>query len=485
MLNLPLIYRAIGTLLYLEAFLLAACFGMGFWFHETQHSTFALPCAVAIVAGMMLSYAGRHAENRMGRRDGFLIVSLTWIVFSLVGMLPFIVGGYETRIAAAFFETMSGFTTTGASVLTNIDALPHSILLWRSLTHWLGGMGIVFFTIAVLPNMGASDLRLFSAEATGLKMDKLHPRLSTTARWLWSLYLLLTIACTAAYYLGGMSLFDAINHGFSTIATGGFSTHQQSFAWFHSERLQWIAALFMFLAGMNFTLLYLLFVKRRFRKVFSDDELRCYVGFFIVVALILAGVLTLRSGEDPLTALRHAVFTTLSLQTTTGFTDVNFMLWHPALWIILTMVGIVGACAGSTSGGLKCIRIMSAWKVCRGEFRQMLHPHAVLPLRINHSNITLQMGRTIFVFLNIYVVLMVASVAVMVCLGMPMLDAFGLATSSFSNVGPSIGRMVGPCGSWGNLSDSVLWLNSFLMLAGRLEIFSLLLPLTPSFWKDE
>ena len=277
MLNIPIIYKALGTLLLLEALLLGLCFGMGFYFGEVNHLTFGLPSALAAVIGALLLYFGRHAENRMGRRDGFLIVSLTWVVFSLVGMLPFIVSGYQPRVAAAFFETMSGFTTTGATAFTDIDALPHSILLWRSITHWIGGMGIVFFTIAVLPNMGGGDVKLFSAEATGLKIGKLHPRISTTARWLWSIYSLLTITCMAAYFFGGMGLFDALCHGLSTIGTGGFSTHTDSIAWFQSPRLQWIATLFMFLASVNSTLLYLFFIKRRVRDVLHDDELRCFL----------------------------------------------------------------------------------------------------------------------------------------------------------------------------------------------------------------
>ena len=343
MLNIPIIYKALGTLLLLEALLLGLCFGMGFYFGEVNHLTFGLPSALAAVIGALLLYFGRHAENRMGRRDGFLIVSLTWVVFSLVGMLPFIVSGYQPRVAAAFFETMSGFTTTGATAFTDIDALPHSILLWRSITHWIGGMGIVFFTIAVLPNMGGGDVKLFSAEATGLKIGKLHPRISTTARWLWSIYSLLTITCMAAYFFGGMGLFDALCHGLSTIGTGGFSTHTDSIAWFQSPRLQWIATLFMFLASVNSTLLYLFFIKRRVRDVLHDDELRCFLVIFFVAAFSIMGILMYADHMDFATALRSAFFNTASLQSTTGFSDEDFMKWHPTIWLILSLISIIGA----------------------------------------------------------------------------------------------------------------------------------------------
>lgn len=485
MLNPPLIYKALGILLLLEALLLAACGGIGVALGETHYATFGVPTLVATGLGGALCFWGRKAENRMSRRDGYLIVSLTWVVFSVVGMLPFLVGGHEPRLAAAFFETMSGFTTTGASVLNNIDALPASILLWRSMTHWLGGMGIVFFTTAILPGMGMGDQKLFSAEATGLKLGKLHPRISTTARWLWSLYLLLTVACSVALYFGGMSVFDAINHGMSTVATGGFSTHQASMAYFNSPRLQYIITLFMFLAGINYTLLFLVLIKGRLREVLRDGELRCYIGVFLGAAVSIAGILYFVDDYKLEPAIRAAFFNTASLQTTTGFSDEDFMIWHPTTWLILSAISIVGACAGSTSGGLKIVRIFTSYKLAVAEFRQILHPHAVLPVRINRQQVGAGVARTIFVFFVVYFMLIMTAALAMTALNLPLLDAFGLAISSFSNVGPSIGHVVGPLGSWGCLDDATLWINSFLMLAGRLEIFSLLIPFTPAFWRDE
>lgn len=486
MLHIPIIYKVLGTLLYLLALLMSICFGMSYWFNEgSTHLAFGIPMLIAFVAGALLQYFGRHAENCMGRRDGFLIVSLTWIVFSVIGMLPLIISGCQPRVSAAFFETMSGFTTTGATALDNIDSLPYSILTWRSMTHWIGGMGIVFFTIAVLPNMGDGGTKLFSAESTGLKIGKLHPRISTTARWMWSLYLLLTLTCTAAYYWGGMSLFDAVNHGLSTIGTGGFSTHQDSIAFFKSNRIQWIATLFMFIASINCTLLYLFFVKRRFKDVWHDGELRCFLVIFFTAALSITGILSFVEGIDIMSSLRIAFFNTVSLQSTTGFSDEDFMIWHPTIWLILSFISIIGACAGSTSGGLKCIRVLMVWKLTKTEFRQMLHPHAVLPVRINNTQITAQMGRTVFAFFVVYFILIMVVCFFMVAMGHTLLDSFGLAISSFSNIGPSIGHQVGPLGSWSCLNDATLWINSFLMLAGRLEIFSLLLPFTPAFWRDE
>lgn len=484
MINLRIVYKALGTLLFLEALLLTACFALGIVYGETDYATFGLPVLASVALASVLKLKGRHAENRMSRRDGYLIVSGSWIVFSLIGMLPLLLGGHTTRMAVAFFETMSGFSTTGATALDNIDALPHSILFWRSLTHWMGGMGIVFFTIAVLPAIGAGNQKLFSAESTGLKVGKLHPRISTTARWLWGLYLFLTVACTAALYLGGMSVFDAVNHALSTVSTGGFSTHSASLAFFNSPRLEYIEAGFMFVSSINFTLLYLLLVKGRLRDVWRDGELRLFLWLFAVATLIMAGTLYVRDGAAPEEALRAALFNVVSLQSTCGFTTVDFMSWHPALWALLMGVAVVGGCAGSTSGGIKCIRVLTSWKMLVNEFRQILHPHAVLPIRINHTQVAATVVRTIFVYFVAYFLLVTLATFAMLCMEVPLLDAVGLSISSFSNIGPSIGHTIGPLSSWAPLPDAALWLNSFLMLAGRLEIFSLLLPFIPAFWRD-
>ncbi len=484
MLNYPILSKALGTLLLLEAVLLGVCFGMGYTFRETDHLTFGVPLLISLMLGGLLLVLGRRAENRMSRRDAYLIVSLTWVIFSAIGMLPFLLGGYTDRVAAAFTETMSGFTTTGATVFADVDALPRSILVWRSLTHWIGGMGIVFFTIAVLPNISGGNTRLFAAEATGLKIGKLHPRIATTARWMWTIYLTLTVVCILAYWACGMSLFDAVNHGLSTIGTGGFSTHTAGFAWFDSSALEWVSTLFMVIAGINCTLLYLLFVKHRWSAVWHDGELRLFLLIFAAGVVIITGFNIVSTHQDFLTALRGAAFNVASMQSTTGFCDENYMTWHPVTWVVLTIVSIIGACAGSTSGGLKVVRVLMTWKMVKTEFRQLLHPHAVLPIYIDGRTVTLDMARTLLAYLVVYVILVTIGSTVMIAEGLPMLDAFGLAVSSFSNVGPSVGYVISPVDGWGILSDLSLWICSFLMLAGRLEVFSLLLLFTPGFWRS-
>lgn len=487
MLNYRIISRAVGGLIMLEAALMAISFGVGCLYGETlyyDYVTWGLPIALALIVGGTLVGWGQGAQKSFGRRDGYLVVSLTWVVFSAFGMLPFILSGSTDRCAMAFFEAMSGFTTTGASAFEDIDALPHSLLFWRSLSHWIGGMGIVFFTLAVLPALGIGEQKLFAAEATGVKISKLHPRISTTAHWLWSLYFLLTGSCIGAYYLCGMDLFDAINHGFSTIATGGFSTHTDSIGWFHSPLIEYVAVIFMLFASINFALLYLILIRGRVKQVLEDEELR----LFLTVALASVVIITLCRffyGGLPLEeSFRTALFNVVSLQSTSGFTTTDFSLWSPIAWLIITFISIIGACSGSTSGGVKVVRVLVAWKVIVGEFRKILHPRAILPIKINEQLIDQNLIRTVVAYTFLYIILVVGGTSLMILLGLSAVDAIGLAISSFSNIGPTVGHDIGPLTAWGCLPDSILWINSFLMLAGRLEVFSLLLPFFPAFWRE-
>lgn len=492
MINLRIVARALGSLLYIESLLLALSMGVGAVYQETDFLTFGLPTLFSAMLGYGLISLGKEAENRLSRRDGYLVVSLTWVLFSVVGMWPFLLSGVTDRPAVAFFEAMSGFSTTGSTAFADVDALPHSILFWRSISHWLGGMGIVFFTLAILPGMSNGDQKLFSAEATGLKIGKLHPRIGTTARWLWGFYCLLTGACILALYLAGMSIFDAVNHGMSTVATGGFSTHTDSIAWFDSGLIEMTEVLFMFLASINFSLLYLILFRGRLRIFIKDTELRGFLIVLIICIITATCFLTPETvWEEPASALheiplalRKATFSCMSLMSTTGFTTEDFMKWHPTVWIVLTFTGMCGACAGSTSGGIKMIRIITAFKVLIGEFFQALHPRAVQPIRINGTSLPHHVVRSVFAFFTAYMMILTVAITVMCWYGYPLVDCFGMTISSFSNIGPTIGRELGPLDPWGELPDVLLWLNSFLMLCGRLEIFSFLLPFVPAFWKE-
>lgn len=484
MINYRFIARSLGLLILLEAVLMSSCWLVGRCYGETHWATWGIPIGLASVLGVLLLLLSRNSQSKFGRRDGYLVVATVWIIFSLIGMLPFLVGGHTDRVALAFFETMSGFTTTGCTAFSDLESLPHSILFWRSLTHWIGGMGIIFFTLAFLPALGIGEQELFSAESTGLSSTRLHPRISTTAHWLWSLYFLITLCCTLTYWGCGMNFFDAINHAFATIATGGFSTHTASVAYFHSPAIEYAMSFFMLLASINFTLLFLFVIKHKYHQILKDEELRLFV--FILCGTIAIITLSRWLETDQLSeaSFRSTLFHTISLISTTGFTTENFMHWPHISWISLSIVGVIGACSGSTSGGIKMVRILTGFKLVDNEFRRILHPRAVIPTRLNNNFLGTHVTQSVFAYTFFYILFIVTASAAMTMLHIPMLDAVSLSLSAFSNVGPTIGHMVGPLDEWGKLPDAALWINALLMIAGRLEIFTLLLPFYPRFWKN-
>jgi hypothetical protein len=484
MLNLRIIARALSGLILLEAALMALCYGLSFYYEENAHRMWLIPIGICLVSSLVLSLLSRNADSEIGRRDGYLIVSSTWIVYCLFGMLPFLTGGVTDRVAVAFFEAMSGFTTTGATALENIDALPHSILFWRSLMHWIGGMGIIFFTLALLPALGVGEQQLFSAESTGLKLGKLHPRVSTTTHWLWSTYLIVTIACALTYYLCGMGLFDAVNYALATIATGGFATHGASIAYFNSPLIEYAAVVFMMFSSINFTLLYLTFFKRRWRNIFRDEELHLYLLLVVLAVTIITLSKWLEAGDFSEHAFRQSLFNVIAMMSTTGFTTEDFLMWPHLTWIILLIMGVIGSCAGSTAGGIKVVRVLTAIKIIRNEFRRILHPRAVLQLRINQDKLGTDVVQSIFAYTCFFILLITIGVSTLIVMGLPLFDALGLSISAFSNVGPSIGYAIGPLDSWNELHDGGLYVTSFLMIAGRLEIFAFLMPFAPSFWRE-
>lgn len=500
MINKRIIAKAVGGLLALESALMMLCFVVSLYFGEPAWRIWTIPILSALTIGSILFYYGKKAQNTVGRRDGYFIVSSTWIIFSVFGMLPFLLSGSTDRLSIAFFETISGFTTTGATAFPVVEVLPNSLLFWRSLMHWLGGMGIIFFTIAVLPTLGIGEQKVFSAEVTGVKIGKLHPRISTTAHWLWSLYFLLTVSCALAYYFCGMSVWDAVNHALATLATGGFSTHTESIGWFDSPLIEYVAMLFMWLASVNFSLTYLLIVKRRVGVVFGNTELRAFIAISLTAVLVFAvsyfvsfvdfsrmsftpeGILYFL-GECEET-LRSAFFQAISLQTSTGFTKHDFMLWPSICWVVVIFISFCGGCSGSTSGGVKVIRLVFMAKIIHNEFLRILHPRAVLPIRLGEETVEHAVVRSAVAYLFLYGFLLVLGSACMLLLGLSPLDSLGITVSSLSNIGPALGYAVGPLDSWDVLPDMALWLQSFLMLAGRLEIFSLILPFIPSFWQS-
>ncbi len=484
MINIKIIYKILGSLLFIEAILLFLCFVISLVYSEDDRIAFGIATVLVCAVGFILKYKGRKAQNHMSRRDGYLIVSSSWILFTLFGMLPFLISGHIPSVCDAFFETMSGFTSTGASVVNNLDTFPHALLFWRSFTQWIGGLGIVFFTLAILPSIGIGDVKLFAAEATGPRHDKLHPRIRTTAKWIWGIYLFQTLACTGILFLCGMGLFDSINHALATTSSGGFSTMPGGIMTWQSPVIEYVLIVFMFLAGINYTLLYLFLLKGRVSHMFTDSEFRGYLAIVVSASAFIALFLYFQAGYGVEQAIRSALFQVVSIQTTTGFCSDNFMMWPSVTWSVLALVMCIGACAGSTCGGLKSIRFVMLCKTAYNEFRHILHPKAVVPVRINHSIVTSSIERTLISFTVLFFLLVVLGTICLKIMGLCYMDAFSVSLSALSNCGPAIGPSFGSVHTWYALPDAGKWLCSFLMLAGRLEIFSLLLPFLPRFWQE-
>ena len=481
MINFKTIIRIIGILLLLETVMFLVCSSVSFYYRESDMLDFWKAGGITAGIGLLLAALGKGGERQLTRRDGYVLVSFAWVAFSLFGMLPFYIGGYIPDIADAFFETMSGFSSTGATILDDIESLPHGILFWRSMTQWIGGLGIIMFTIAVLPIFGVSGLQVFAAEASGPTHDKVHPRIGITAKWIWSIYTGITTLLVCLLMLGGMDWFDSICHAFATTGTGGFSTKQASVAYYNSPYIEYVISIFMFISGINFTLV-LLFVNRKFKKFIGNAELKFYFGSVVLFTAVIAIVLYYTSPMGMEESFRKSLFQVISLHTSTGFATDDYMQWSPVLWGLLTIIMLMGACAGSTTGGLKCIRMVILTKVSRNEFKHILHPNAILPVRINKQVISPSIVSTVLAFCFIYISIIVIGTLLMMAMGVGAEESMGCVISSIGNMGPGLGE-TGPAYSWNALPDAAKWLLSFLMLLGRLELFTVLLLFTPDFWK--
>ena len=484
MVNLRIISKIIGSLLFIEAFFMAWCAIMAFSFNEDDQMAFLLSLLLTFGSGALFMLLGKNADNSLNRRDAYLLVTAVWIVFSVFGMFPFLIHGSIRNVTDAFFESTSGFTTTGASIIDDVECLPHGILFWRSLMQWIGGLGILFFTIAILPSLVSGSVKVFAAEATGPIKAKMHPRLSTTAKWIWSIYLVLTLGCGFSFWAAGMDWYEALNYSMTTTATGGFAIHNDSTMVFNSPTIDYICIVFQFLSGINFTLLYICIFKMKFAALFKNSEFKLYLFMVVSATLWVMYMLFTRLDYDFEQSFRCALFQVVSFITTTGMFNDEVGAWPQVTWIILGVVMYVGACAGSTSGGFKCIRGMMLLKVIRNNFRQILHPNAVLPVKINGQNVPLNHLVSLFAFFSLTVLMIVVTAAIMVVAGIDNTNSITIALSCVSNVGPSLTNHVGPVLSWAILPEYIKWTLCLLMLMGRLEIMTVLVLFTRSFWKE-
>ena len=482
MINFRLISKILGSLLFIEAFFMACCLAMALSFHEDDELAFMTSTILTFGGAFICLFFGHEAENSLNRRDAYLVVTLTWVIFSFFGMFPFLIHGSMTTVTDAFFETMSGFTTTGATVIDDVESLPHGLLFWRSLMQWIGGLGIVFFTIALLPQLVGGSVKVFAAEATGPMRSKMHPRLSTTAKWIWSIYVLLTIACALSFWLAGMNWFDATNYSMSTTATGGFSTHNGTI-FLASPLIEYLAILFQSLAGINFTLLYMGLFKWKMGSLFRNSEFKMYITTIIIATAWIMYLLLTRLNYDFEEAFRSSLFQVVSFITTTGLSNTDAGAWPHLTWVILGVLMFMGACAGSTTGGFKSVRVLMLLRVLRNEFHHILHPNAVLPVRLAGQNVPQGRLVTLLAFFTLYIIMLLVTAVVMVLSGIDITNALTISLSLISNVGAGLDTNIGPVMSWADLGDGLKWLCSFLMLVGRLEIMAVLVLFTPSFWK--
>ena len=482
MVNLTPVTSFVGVLLIIFGALMLTALPFSFSYPGGDWQAFVYSAAVTIASGAILWAARFKNDNFISKREGYLIVAMGWVSMIGFGSLPYIISGAIPNITDAIFETASGVTTTGATILTDIEAMPHDILFWRSLTQWIGGLGIIVLTVAIFPLLGFGGIELFTAEAPGPTSDKIHPRIQETAKRLWLIYLGLTALLMCLLWAMDMDFFDAINHALTTTATGGFSPRNDSIAAFDIPRIQYVIILFMFLSGTNFSVLYL-FISGQFKRATGNDEFKFYILFTLILAIIVTALVWANTGTGGEKAFRDSLFQVVSLMTTTGYVSANYLEWGPAALVIIVILLFTGGSAGSTAGGIKIIRHLVFMKNSVLEFKRILHPRAIVPLRINGQVVRPQVLTHILVFLLIYLILFVLGTFALSLYGLDFETAIGAAASAIGNVGPAIGK-VGPVDNFAWLPDGVKWILSFLMLLGRLELFTILVLFTPFFWRN-
>ena len=483
--NTRMVFRTMGALLLIEAVFMALALGVSLWYNEPDNGVFLLSTIITLLAGVIGLLIGRRAESRMGEREGYLIVAMVWVVFSCFGLLPYYLSGQVPTLTDAWFESMSGFTTTGATIIPDLNVISHGLLFWRSLTQWIGGMGIIVLSIAILPIFGLNGMQLYAAEVSGLTYEKISPRIADTAKMMWTTYLVLTASEVLALWLCGMDLFDAVCHSFSTIATGVFSTKNNSLAFYDSAAIHYVVTFFMFISGINFVMLIYL-LRGKVRNFTKDEELRWYsLAVLLFTAMLTIGLYIARPGWTGIEmerAFRDSIFTVISSMTSTGYTISDYMYWPVVAWVVIFFLMLTGACAGSTAGGIKWVRLSIIIKNGIAEFQRRIHPNAIIPVKLNEKTVPQQTINNIMAFLIFYVFIVAVTVVVFCACGVDFDEAIGSAVSAIGNVGISIGQF-GPSGTYANFPVVAKWVMSFVMLIGRLEIFTVLLLFTKALWR--
>ena len=482
--HIAVISRILGMLLMVFSLTLSTPIAISLWYGDGTHHAFLIAFVITLVSGAIMWLPVAKQKNDLRTRDGFLITSLFWIVLGLFGALPFVlVPNPELSISDAVFESVSGLTTTGATVIKGLDDLPKSILFYRAQLQWLGGIGIIVIAVAILPMLGIGGMQLYRTETPGpVKDSKLTPRITETAKALFLIYFILTASCAVAYWLAGMSEFDAICHAFSTVAIGGFSTHDASIGYFNSSPIMLIASFYMLFAGLNFALHFHAIRHKSVIHYIADSESRFY--FYTILGITAITILCLFFTNEYSSigeSFIHGLFQTISITTTSGFTTADFSSWPIFLPVLLIMLSIMGGCAGSTGGGMKAVRIMLIAKQGVRELAQLVHPNAVIPLKVGNRRVEAKVVSAVWSFVAVYMFSSIIILVLLMATGMNFLTAFSAVIASINNLGASIGDV---SANYGSVSATAKWILSFSMILGRLEIFTLLVLFTPAFWRD-
>ena len=450
------------------------------YYGDPDYVALLMSAGITLLFGFTGFKASRFDKD-LRPKEGFAIVTLGWVCFAVFGSLPFLLSGAITSFTDAFFETMSGFTTTGASILTNIEELPHGILFWRSLTHWIGGMGIIVLSLAILPFLGVGGMQMYRAEVPGPTADRLTPRIEQTAKILWGVYVAFTAVLTVLLLFGGMSFFDALCHSFGTLATGGYSTKNGSIGAYGSAYINYVIIFFMLIAGTNFALHYR-FIRGDWKAYLRNHEFLFFVSL-IGLATLFIGIDTYTNNYHNLEeTAQNSLFQVVSILTTTGYGTADYEQWSFSSQFILFMLMFFGGCAGSTGGGIKMLRVHILVKSVFAEITRLLHPHAVVPVKVGGQTVPREVVANIVGFFILFVMIYVISVFVMAAMGLDMATAFGSVAASLGNIGPGLGS-VGPTDNYAHLPTAGKWFLTFLMLSGRLELYTVIILLSPSFWK--
>lgn len=482
--NFNVIFRILGLLLLIESGFMLIPLAVCYFYSEFDEAvSFWLSIAVTAGCGLLLMALTKSRDNDMGKREGILLTALVWVLFSLFGMLPFVFGSANLDVASAYFETMSGFTTTGVSAIASVEDVSHGILMWRAITHFVGGMGIILFTLAVIPMLNKkSGIQLFNAEVTGITHDKVRPRISHTAKSLWGIYFLLNTILIVLLWMGPMNLFDSVCHAFSAIATGGFSTKNASIEAYNSDYVKIVLSIFMFLSGANFGLLYYVVIGRP-KALFRNDTFRWYAYIVVGAVVIIAVRLWLTGNYPDLQSLViDTVFQVVTTITTTGFVGSDYLDWQGLAIIVILAIMVVGSCAGSTAGGFKIDRLVVSVRHFRNELYKIIHPNTVKTVRVNGKVLQPELVSKTNTFLLVYVVLIFIGTAILAETGVSFFDSLFMSVSTLSNIGLGYGVSGS---SFAAISDVGKWTMSVLMLLGRLELFTVLIIFTKHFWNKK